>query len=184
MDLSATYIDKTMDTGPQSNTAKIWNLSSVWTNLDDLDKSLNRYSSLSLQWISETYNTSMKLLIQAHNQIQPEFGICLLFGQIGRFGQNFESLLLTQFAMDLSETYIDETMDIDPQSNTARIWNLSSLPRLCPNLSKSGITTPHLSFQWISLKLVSMKLWIIGPQSNMARIWHWQFVLCFLILIS
>ena len=48
-----------------------------------------------------------------------EFVLCL-----DHFGQSFELLLLSQFTMDLSEIYIDETMGIAPQSNTAEIWNL------------------------------------------------------------
>ena len=47
-------------------------------------------------------------------------------------------LLLPEFTMDLFETYIDETMGIAPQSNTAGILSLSSVPWLCPNLSKLG----------------------------------------------
>ena len=40
--------------------------------------------------------------------------------------------------MDFFETYMDETMGKGPQSNTAGILNLSSVPRLCPTLSKLG----------------------------------------------
>ena len=40
--------------------------------------------------------------------------------------------------MDFFETYMDETMGKGPQSNTAGILNLSSVPRLCPSLSKLG----------------------------------------------
>ena len=36
-------------------------------------------------------------------------------------GQIFESLLLPEFSMDLTETYNDETIDIDPQTSEARI---------------------------------------------------------------
>ena len=55
-----------------------------------------------------------------------------------KLGQIFESLLLPEFTMDFFETYIDETMGKGPQSNTAGILNLSSVPRLCPILSKLG----------------------------------------------
>ena len=81
MALSETYIDETMAIDPQSNMAGIWNLSSVWTHLDNLDKSLNRYSSLNLQWIFLKL-ILIKVWIQALNQIRPKFGICPLFGQI------------------------------------------------------------------------------------------------------
>ena len=40
--------------------------------------------------------------------------------------------------MDIFETYINETMGKGPQSNTAGILNLSSVPQLCPILSKLG----------------------------------------------
>ena len=113
MDFSETYIDETMDIGPQSNTAGIWNLSSVPRLCPNLSKS----------------------------------------------GQIFELLLLPEFTMDLSETYTDETMDEDPQTYEPRIWNLSSVPRLCPNYDKSLNCYSSLSLQWISLKLMSMKLW-------------------------
>ena len=55
-----------------------------------------------------------------------------------KLGQIFRSLLLPEFTMDLFETYIDETMGIAPQSNTAGILNLSFVPRLCPISSKLG----------------------------------------------
>ena len=57
---------------------------------------------------------------------------------MSKLGQIFESLLLPEFTMDLSETYIDETMGIAFQSNTAGILNLSPVPWLCPTLSKLG----------------------------------------------
>ena len=40
---------------------------------------------------------------------------------MSKLGQMFELLLLPEFTMDLTETYIDETMDIDHQTSAARI---------------------------------------------------------------
>ena len=79
---------------------------------------------------------------------------------LSKLGQIFELLLLPEFTMDLSETYTDETMDEDPQTYEPRIWNLSSVPRLCPNYDKSLNCYSSLSLQWISLKLISMKPWV------------------------
>ena len=41
--------------------------------------------------------------------------------KLDKVGHIFESLLLPEFTMDLTETHINETMDIDPQTNEARI---------------------------------------------------------------
>ena len=38
-----------------------------------------------------------------------------------KLGQIFELLLLPEFTMDLTETFFDETMDIDHQTSAARI---------------------------------------------------------------
>ena len=55
--------------------------------------------------------------------------------------------------MDLSETYIDETKEIDPKLLKPELGNLSSVPRLCPNLDKSLNRYFSLNLQLISLKL-------------------------------
>ena len=78
---------------------------------------------------------------------------------LSKFGHIFELLLLPEFTMDLFDTYIYESMDIGTYSNTARIKNLSFVPRLCPNLNKSLTRYSSVNLQWISLKLIWMNLW-------------------------
>ena len=114
------------------------------------DKSLNRYSSPSLQWISLKL-MSMKLWKSTLKLMQPESSI-LCSPVMSKFGQMFESLLLPEFTMDLSETHSNATMDIHvgPQSNMVEIWNLYCVI-LLPNLFLSTVVTSSLELYNLSL---------------------------------
>ena len=66
---------------------------------------------------------SMKLWKSTLKLMKPESSI-LCSPVMSKFGQMFESLLLPEFTMDLSETHSNATMDIGPQSNMVGILNL------------------------------------------------------------
>ena len=81
--------------------------------------------------------------------------------------------------MDFFETYMDETMGKGPQSNTAGILNLSSVPQLCPTLSKLGQIFESLLLTESTIDLsetYTNDTMDIDPQTFDARIG--KFVLC------
>ena len=98
---------------------ELGNVSSVPRLYPNLDKSLNGYSSL--QFITDLSVTNIDETIDIDPQTNEvrirKFVLCVL--AMSRFGQIFESLLLTELTMDLSDTHSDESMDISPQSNMA-----------------------------------------------------------------
>ena len=91
---------------------------------------------------------------------------------MSKFGQMFELLLLPEFTMDLTETYIDETMDIDHQTSAARIREFV----VCsPAISKCEQFFESLLLNEFTMDLSethSNATMDIGPQSNMAGIWN------------
>ena len=137
---------------------------------------------MSLQWISLKL-ISMKLWVKVLKSntagILNLSSVPRLCPILSKLGQIFESLLLPEFTMDLPESYVNETMGIAPQSNAAGILNLSSVPWLCPTLSKLGQIFESLLIPEITMDLsetYTNDTMDIDPLTYEAKIG--KFVLC------